>query len=214
MSEWLVEIWLNMTAEKTYKSWPLGAIDGLFFKSGFLDNSPMLEYITSIFNSFPGFQRKITVSAVDVENGEYVTFNDNDEGDFSDFPSKVVASASVPFVFPNRKIGNRTFMDGGTTWNTNLISAIERCMEVVDDHSKITIDIIVCSSHTISNENKTSSTIGNFLRYRDIKSFNSGLEDITRFARAYPTVNFRYFFMPSEPLTSGLDELKFDKEIL
>lgn len=144
-----------------------------------------------------------------------MTFNDNDEGEnFEDFPLKIIASASVPFVFPHRHIGDRIFMDGGTTWNTNLISAIERCLEVVDHPSKITLDIIICSSHNIASENKTSSTLGNFMRYRDIKSFNSGLEDITLFARAYPDVNFRYFFMPSEPLTSGLDELKFEKEVL
>jgi len=35
-------------------------------------------------------------------------------------------------------------MDGGTVWNTNLVSAVERCREIVDDDSQITLDVIVC----------------------------------------------------------------------
>ena len=50
MSEWLVDTWLNMTVDRVYKSWPLGFVDGLFLKSGFYDNTPMLDYITQIFN--------------------------------------------------------------------------------------------------------------------------------------------------------------------
>ena len=34
-------------------------------------------------------------------------------------------------------------MDGGTVWNTNLVSAVERCREIVDDDSNITLDVIV-----------------------------------------------------------------------
>ena len=36
-------------------------------------------------------------------------------------------------------------MDGGTVWDVNVISAIEQCLEVVDDVSKIVIDIAICS---------------------------------------------------------------------
>ena len=35
-------------------------------------------------------------------------------------------------------------MDGGTVWNTNLVSAVERCREIVEDDSQITLDVIVC----------------------------------------------------------------------
>lgn len=36
-------------------------------------------------------------------------------------------------------------MDGGTVWNTNLVSAVERCKELVGgDESKIILDVIIC----------------------------------------------------------------------
>ena len=56
----------------------------------------------------------------------------------------VVASSSIPFVFPHREIKDYILMDGGTVWNINLVSAIDRCMELVDDESQIVLDIVVC----------------------------------------------------------------------
>lgn len=32
--------------------------------------------------------------------------------------------------------------DGGSVYNTNLVSAVQRCMEVVEDESQVTVDII------------------------------------------------------------------------
>ena len=50
-------------------------------------------------------------------------------------PLRVVASTSMPFVFPHRVIDGKVLIDGGSTWNSNLVAAINRCMEIVDDHS-------------------------------------------------------------------------------
>ena len=36
-------------------------------------------------------------------------------------------------------------MDGGTVWNVNISSAINGCLTKVDDESKITVDILICS---------------------------------------------------------------------
>jgi predicted acylesterase/phospholipase RssA len=36
----------------------------------------------------------------------------------------VTSSASIPFVFPHVEMDGRTLMDGGTVWNTNLVSAV------------------------------------------------------------------------------------------
>jgi predicted acylesterase/phospholipase RssA len=65
---------------------------------------------------------------VDANTGNYVTFDENHED-----PAKmVVSSASIPFVFPTQvwdypdKI---VCMDGGTVFNINLISAVEKCRE-------------------------------------------------------------------------------------
>lgn len=56
-------------------------------------------------------------------------------------------------------------MDGGTVWNTNLVSAVDRCMELVDDSSKIIIDIILCDTAKLEKDFDMKSAMGNYLRY-------------------------------------------------
>ena len=69
----------------------------------------------------------------------------------SDPAKAIISSASIPGVFPHRvwpKLGPNgedvVCMDGGAVGNTNLVSAIERCREQVDDDSEIILDVIRC----------------------------------------------------------------------
>jgi hypothetical protein len=48
----------------------------------------------------------------------------------------------MPFIFPSIDIGEKILIDGGTAWNLDVASAIGRCRELVDDDSKIVVDII------------------------------------------------------------------------
>jgi predicted acylesterase/phospholipase RssA len=77
--------------------------------------------------------KKIVVSSVDVNSGAYVAFDETQ--DFSNLPFYTVASASIPFIFPHRDVGDYVLMDGGTVWNTNMASAADKCLELVDDPS-------------------------------------------------------------------------------
>jgi predicted patatin/cPLA2 family phospholipase len=76
-----------------------------------------------------------------------VTFDETTP--MEELPKAVRSSSSIPGVFPPQHLEDHLLMDGGTVWNTNLISAVEKCMELVDDESKITLDIAVCSSHEL-----------------------------------------------------------------
>lgn len=48
--------------------------------------------------------------------------------------SSVVGSASVPFFFPPRNMSkfgeNYLLVDGGTSWNNNLISGFKECLSM------------------------------------------------------------------------------------
>ena len=70
-------------------------------------------------------RRKLTVAAVNVNNGNYEIFDESTPPQY--YPLIVVASASVPFAFPPTTYNGKVLMDGGTAWNTNMISAIEKC---------------------------------------------------------------------------------------
>ena len=57
----------------------------------------------------------------------------------------MLSSASIPFVFPNRPWDDLDVIctDGGAAYNIDIVSAVQRCMEIVEDESQITIDIIM-----------------------------------------------------------------------
>jgi hypothetical protein len=61
-------------------------------------------------------------------------------------------------------------MDGGTVWNTNLFSAIQRCREQVDNDSQITVDILTCEKgETMEEWDDRGKTESNYLRNQEIK---------------------------------------------
>mmetsp|Transcript_7046 Transcript_7046/g.11860 ORF Transcript_7046/g.11860 Transcript_7046/m.11860 type:complete len:172 (+) Transcript_7046:541-1056(+) len=123
----------------------------------------------------------------------------------------VVSSASMPFIFPNRFWKDRGVdcIDGGTAYNTNLVAAIERCREQVDDDSEITIDIINSDTHILPNDLNMTNAYSNYLIFQDIKRYYHKLEDIFLIEKAYPDVNFRYYIEPSVALPAGLKLLDF-----
>lgn len=101
-------------------------------------------------------------------------------------------------------------MDGGTVWNTNIVSAVNKCLEVVDSKSKIVIDIAICGHHEIAPITEAGNTISNLLRYREIKKYYSGMDDVIEMQRTEPDVQFRYLLVPSEPLPGGIHMLFFN----
>jgi len=38
-------------------------------------------------------------------------------------------------------------MDGGTEWNINLVSVIQKCREQVESDSDIVLDVVSCWTH-------------------------------------------------------------------
>ena len=126
MADWLETTWLSLTSNQIYKEWPLGIIDGLFNQAGVFDTSPLLNLVTRLLKEKGSFKREVIVSTVDVNTGKYVQF-DSKTLPFSDYPTAVVSSASIPFIFPHQNFKGYVLMDGSTAWNTNLINAVDTC---------------------------------------------------------------------------------------
>jgi hypothetical protein len=91
-------------------------------------------------------------------------------------------------------------VDGGTLWNLNIVSAINRCREFVDDDSKITLDILTVGfseNAPIYPKSNLTSGVLNYERYLSLKKWNKQHRDIYEFMQAYPKVNFRYLLHSS-----------------
>jgi predicted acylesterase/phospholipase RssA len=128
MSHFLLDLWGNITTENIWTEWPEGLIHGLFNESGIFNDTPLFNLLTNIINKSDGIQRSFIVSADDTRTGEYHTFDESTPRE--ELPTAVISSASIPAVFPDRNYKGYILMDGGTVWNTNLVSAVQKCMDM------------------------------------------------------------------------------------
>mmetsp|Transcript_39194 Transcript_39194/g.53223 ORF Transcript_39194/g.53223 Transcript_39194/m.53223 type:complete len:143 (-) Transcript_39194:211-639(-) len=141
---------------------------------------------------------------MNVDTGVYTSF-DASNTSWDEWSHAVLASASVPFVFPPTTVKGQLYMDGMTAWNTNLASAVQKCYEITKDYSKITLDIANCDYYELEKLDDTSeNALSNYFRGNEIKAQRGHTNDILEFKRAYPKVNYRHYFAPSGKTPSGL----------
>lgn len=110
----------------------------------------------------------MNMGSVNVGTGEYHSFTEENTP-FENLGDAVISSSSIPGAFPPHFYEGNYYMDGMTAWNTNLSSAITRCLEVVDDESKITVDVAICGEVPLPKEEVDSKNAWeNYLAGRDI----------------------------------------------
>lgn len=136
-----------------------------------------------------GLVRKVVFGAVNANTGEYAIFNEHHKP-YGELPTVVVASASVPFVFPPAHlVDGETYIDGGVAYNTNLIGAADRCLEEVDDDSQIIMDVMMCDHVSkLDNFKDTGSAYANYMRNWSINSYYAQVRDISQFMRERPNI--------------------------
>jgi len=88
-------------------------------------------------------------------------------------------------------------MDGGTDYNTNIVSAVEKCKKQGFKNEDIILDVLVCGYNSKNKTKDISNAFDNHLRFKDIKQYYQGEEDVLEMMHAYPGLNFRYYVKPS-----------------
>ena len=169
----LSDQWATTTNEDVFQQWePLGVVTGLFSKGGLLDSTPLLNLLHSKFELFGGkLQRIVTAACADVNRGTYHVFNET----VADMPRATLSSGSIPGAFPPQAWPefDVTCIDGGTLWNMNFMSAIQRCREIVDDDSDIIVDMVGPFELTLGKWTNTQNALSNHLWHQSIKKFSS-----------------------------------------
>ena len=77
-------------------------------------------------------------------------------------------------------------MDGGTTWNNNMVTGVEECLKIpgISSTSQIEVDIMSLNSVEVGDfvdSPHYPQTLQYYLRKRDIHGFYNGLNDIIEF---------------------------------
>lgn len=86
-----------------------------------------------------------------------------------EYADAIVASSAVPVLFPFSEFKGEKLMDMfSVKWNLNIASAIDKCLEIVDDESQITLDVIMMYPDRVApidkKDAKSYSAISNWLR--------------------------------------------------
>lgn len=229
MAEFMSGLWKNLTNSDIWRMWPDSGWDpiyGITSKTGYLDNTPLKNLLINLLETHDGIQKKVIASATDILNGVYRSYrlHEFDQSNHEMIASAIVGSAAMPFVFPPMNMSKFGYddylMDGGTTWNNNMVTGVEECLKMkgIESTSQIELDIISLNSVEVGNFtdaptfDSTPQTIKNYFRKRDIRGFYTGLNDIIEFMQAYPNISFRYFIKPEKSLMHQYQILDFDFE--
>lgn len=95
----------------------------------------------------------------------------------------------------------------------DAMSAVEKCLDLVDDESKITMDIMLLDRFAMpESELDDGDTLKNMLRMHSIKHYYKGLENVITTMLAHPNVNYRYILEPSGDYPKLWNLLNFGPE--
>jgi len=214
MADFLVNVWLSLNNSAVYVNWPGGLVEGLIYEYGIFNNAPCKETLKYYYNK--GFRRNITVGATNYNDATTVQFTERLLGD--EMLEGIVSSGTPPFVFPHQQFRGSVYADGGCIVNLDYFAAVERCREVVDKDSDITIDLIFDFKPAIQNDTKSFTTLDVAWRvYLEILPYNNAFWFYYSALNAYPDVNFRYVILPTSSIPDGRVPdvpLDFSKKVL
>lgn len=213
MSENVSWMCTQTTPADTMAPWPgmlPGPVEGLLYHKGLYDESPMTDYLNDYFGNFTSIEKRVVLSAVDVESGAYHPFDESIG--IENLGTIIRASASIPFAFEPTEFEGHMYMDGGTVWNVNLKDAVDKCLEIVPDEEHVVLDIAITEFIQMEQLEETGKTWDNFQRRRAIRKYYKTMNDVVEFAKSRPHVNYRHFFKPSESLGGAKAELDFRNE--
>ncbi len=186
-----------------YKGWFFGPMHGYFFKSGFYDTSPMKEFLKKIFDgNYTQIKRKLVIGATDIRNGTYIRFDEKYLSKSREiFFETIMASAAYPVIFPNIKMNDKIFMDGGVKALVDIPAGINKCLDMGFTHNQIYLDVILSNSINISIYDKEKySPIQILSRVLELHNHEKTFRDIQDAIVFYENINWRYLIKPNKLL--------------
>jgi predicted acylesterase/phospholipase RssA len=150
---------------------------------------------------------------VDVVDGTYRDFNDQNVTDATNLVDAMYASMSIPGFFPPADVLRSSWFDGSAVWDIDIFSAVNRCTDLGFKNEDIIVDVIMTSSANLKDvEAEDYKSIGMLFRYLEISSFYNSMDGLLRAKFAYDGVDFRYVITPSGSIPSSHYPLNMDQK--
>ncbi|KAL0479224.1 hypothetical protein AKO1_008060 [Acrasis kona] len=193
---YLEKTWLNTRASDVWKHWfPGGPLEGLFLKSGVLDSSPMQAYIKKNVDleKTKASGRTINIGATCLDRNTFVLFNET----FVDFHTAVIASSSIPGIFPTISINGENYVDGGIEYMTPVSDAIALCMAKYNrmgiNKVKVSVDVILAVADLSIPKYLSKLLITPFVLVRSFLNVikNIFVEDVQTARMSFPNAEIR-----------------------
>lgn len=199
----ITTVWLNITSSDVYRwNW-----DPLYDQS-LLDNSALNKTINTLAVQYGGIaQRDIIIGSVNLNTGMLRLFNRTELNSPKRSSDIVMASSSIPLIFPPRFLDGNYYVDGGTFSNELIRPAIQYCRDHGYADVDITIDIIICSPpiNTITNKEIEKDYIfGLGSRAYDILSNVIANHELYSQCNNKQEVFPMYIYKPYSPYPGGL----------
>ena len=204
--DFMQNLWFNINNSAVFQSWSGGIVDGLLYRPGLFDDSPLKRTMHGYIQTT--LQRNISVGTCDLQDGTFYNFDQTIGLD--NMVEATVCSASIPAFFPFQNFGGKQFIDGGTDYSIDIFTAVDKCLQVTPNQEEITVDMISCHHYHLQEESTDYKTFDVYSRTNSIKSYDKGMYELYYAFEAYPNVNFRYYVMPSTGL-EGIP-LEFGRE--
>jgi len=206
-------VWMNITSSDVYK-WNWNPI----YDQSLLDSSPLNRTIYKLVSKYGGVaKRNLILGSVKLNSGLLKLFPTSELNSVSRTTRIVMASSSIPVVFPPIHLDGEYYVDGGTFSNELIRPGVKYCLS--KGYKNITIDVIICSppiQNITNTEIEKDTIIGIMSRAYDVMSnsvFNhelySNCRDPTRQVQLTLPM---YIYKPPKPYPGSM--LDFDHKDL
>ncbi len=203
------DVWLNITNADVYQwNWDP------FYTQSILDNSPLNRTVNYLIFKYGGIaQRDILIGAVNLNTGLLRLFNKSEFYSPIRTSDIVMASSSIPVIFPPRFLDNNYYVDGGTFSNEIVRPAIKFCLDSGYEKDDVIIDIIICTppiSNISNSEIAKDHIYGLGSRAYDIATSALSNHELYTSCNENQESYPMYIYKPSEPYPGSLLDFSHD----
>lgn len=192
--------WENSSAQRLWKDWPAGLIEGLMFKGGLYNNKPLLNFLATEMADIAPSQRFIDIGLTNILTGMYTDFQ---AGDLTGQELVDVMLGSFDyagFFAPEAGLGSN-WTDGSTIMDLDIFPAVNACLAQGHAYEDIVVDVVMTSSKTLKQVDASNyGAMHMMYRFLQVARYYNAMDGLLRAQFAYPTVQFRHIIAPSGDL--------------